>query len=281
MTEAFGPLAAADLPAIAELCARSLADPPHADELDRTLFAPDQPVTVLGDPEVGVIATVAGTEAIGTAARGFVRLLVVAPDRRGEGLGQALLDAGEDTLRAQGLSSVTVGADAPYYLWPGVDAGEIAFLCLLERMKYARIEANFNMDVDLSAIPGDPGGWTTATAAERYELAEWAEQHWGFWATEMLRALDRGSLVISRDRDGISAVCAYDVNRNGWIGPVASRPDRLGRGAGVAPLLGALHLMRARGRTRAEIGWVGPVVPYARIGATVGRVFFVHRKELT
>ncbi len=100
-----------------------------------------------------------------------MRLLVVAPDRRGEGLGRALLAAGEDTLRAQGLSSVTVGADAPYYLWPGVEAGEIAFLCLLERMKYARIEANFNMDVDLTAIPDDPGGWATATAAERDEIA--------------------------------------------------------------------------------------------------------------
>ena len=86
--------------------------------------------------------------------------------------------------------------------------------------------------------------------------------------------------MIARDDDGISAVCAYDVNRAGWIGPVAVRPDLLGHGVGVAPLLGALHRMRASGRTRAEVGWVGPVVPYARIGATVGRVFFVHRKEL-
>ena len=37
----------------------------------------------------------------------------------------------------------------------------------------------------------------------------------------------------------------------------------------------------AAGHTRAEIGWVGPVVPYARVGATVGRTFLVHRKELT
>jgi GNAT superfamily N-acetyltransferase len=280
VSEAFGSLEVSDLPGIAELCARSLADAPGPDELERTLFAPDQPATVIGDPAVGVIATVEGVSAVGTSGQGFVRLLVVATEHRRRGLGRALLRAGEADLAARGFGSVTVGADAPYYLWPGVAARETALLCLLERLKYTRTEANFNMDVNLEAIPEDPGGWTTATAAERDEVRGWAVQHWCFWEAEMVRALDRGTLVISRDEGGISAVCAYDVNRAGWVGPVAVRPDRMGRGAGVAALLGALHRMRTGGRTHAEVGWVGPVVPYARVGATVGRVFFVHRKEL-
>lgn len=265
---------------IASLCARSLSDAPSIDELERTLFAPDQPVTVFGDPGVGLIATVEGTVEVGTAGQGFVRLLVVAPEQRGRAIGRALLVAGEADLKARGLGSVTVGADAPYYLWPGVEARETALLCLLERMKYSRTEANFNMNVDLATIPADPGGWTAASTAERDEVRSWAARHWGFWAAEMLRALDRDTLVMSRDDEGIAAVCAYDVNRDGWIGPVASRPDLMGKGAGVTPLLGALHRMRAGGRSRVEVGWVGPVVPYARVGATVGRVFFVHRKEL-
>ncbi|MGZ4804711.1 MAG: hypothetical protein ACXV9P_19090, partial [Acidimicrobiia bacterium] len=62
--------------------------------------------------------------------------------------------------------------------------------------------------------------------------------------------------------------------------PVAVRPDLMGQGAGVPALLGALHRLRAAGRTKVEVGWVGPVVPYARVGATIGRIFFVHRKEL-
>jgi mycothiol synthase len=280
MTETIEPLAVADLPAIAALCARSLTDPPAEGELERTLFAPDQPATVLGDPTVGIIATVAGSPALGGTGRGFVRLLVVAPEHRGRGQGRTLLRAGEATLRSQGLESVTIGSDAPYYLWPGVETREIALLCLLERMKYTRTETNFNMDVDLATIPDDPGGWTVASAAERDEVGAWAGRHWGFWEAEMRRALDRGTLVITRDGPGIAAVCAYDVNRAGWVGPVAARPDRMGHGAGVAPLLGALHLLRASGLTHAEIGWVGPIVPYARVGATVGRVFFVHRKEL-
>ena len=161
-----------------------------------------------------------------------------------------------------------------------MESSELTLLCLLERLRFARVEANFNMDVDLASIPADPGGWAAAGPATRDEIGAWGAQHWANWELELVRAAERDTLVISRDADGIAAVCAYDVNRAGWIGPVAVRPDRLGKGAGVAPLLGALHRMRAQGRARAEIGWVGPIVPYARIGATVGRVFFVHRKEL-
>jgi hypothetical protein len=38
--------------------------------------------------------------------------------------------------------------------------------------------------------------------------------------------------------------------------------------------------MRSAGRRRVEVVWVGPIVPYARLGATVSRVFFVYRKQL-
>jgi hypothetical protein len=136
------------------------------------------------------------------------------------------------------------------------------------------------MDLDLAAIPADPGGWTVASGAERDEVDDWARRHWEWWHVELLRALDRDTLVITRDDEGISAVCAYDVNRTGWIGPVAVRPELMGLGVGVPALLGALHRIRARGTSRVEIGWVGPVVPYARVGATLGRVFFTHRKPL-
>lgn len=270
-----GTLGAGDIDAIAALADRSLLDPPSAHELIRSLTAPDQPAVLRGDPSAGVVATVtAGTE-------GFVRFLAVDPTHRGRGLGRELLTAAERDLRDAGATSVTVGADAPYYLWPGIDARELAAICLVERLHYSRVDVHLNMDVDLATIPPDPGGWRVAGHADRNALATWATEHWGFWRSEILRACDQDGLLLAEDGDDIVAVCAYDVNRAGFVGPVAVRPDRLGRGDGRAPLLGALHRLRASGRTHAEIAWVSPVVPYARVGATMGRSFLVYRKDIT
>jgi GNAT superfamily N-acetyltransferase len=175
---------------------------------------------------------------------------------------------------------VTVGADAPYFLFPGVETSQTAMLCLLERHHYTRAEANFNMAVDLEALPADPGGTELAVASDRTEVEVWMGAHWSNWAAEALRALDHGSLVLSRGDEGITGFCAYDVNRRGLLGPVAVRPDLIGKGVGEALVLGALHRMRAGGRREAEVVWVGPIVPYARVGGVVSRVFFVYRKRL-
>jgi N-acetylglutamate synthase-like GNAT family acetyltransferase len=270
-TEVLGP---GSVPGIAALGARSLVDPPTESELRAALLAPDQPATVRGDPAEGVVASVTAGD------QGFVRFLAVDPAHRGRGRGRALLAAAEADLRAAGARTVTVGSDAPHYLWAGVDTRELGAICLLERARYQRVDANFNMDVDLTRIPEDPGGWRAATTADRDVVDAWATRHWGFWRAELLRALDQGGLVLAEDAGGIAAVCAHDVTRAGFVGPVAVRPDLMGRGAGVAPLLGALHRMRDAGREQAEVSWVGPVVPYARVGATIGRVFLVYRKEL-
>jgi hypothetical protein len=78
----------------------------------------------------------------------------------------------------------------------------------------------------------------------------------------------------------LAAFCAFEVNRAGLLGPVAVRPELIGRGRGRGVLLGALHELRRRGRDRVAVTWVGPVVPYAAVGGRVSTVYFVYRKEL-
>jgi GNAT superfamily N-acetyltransferase len=262
------------LPEIAALCERGLREALSPAEIDGALFAPDQPAVVRGDPAVGVVATVT------TEGQGHIRLLVVDPSARGRGEGHALVAAAHADARAAGHGSLTVGADAPYFLWPGVPSTELALLCLLERHRYARVETNFDMTIDLAQLPGDPGGHVIATADDRDEVDAFATTHWSNWKAEVLRALDKGNLVISRDGEGIAAFCAFEVNRRGFLGPVASRPDLIGRGAGRAPLIGALHELRSRGRSSIDVVWVGPIVPYARVGGHVSSVYFVYRKAL-
>jgi GNAT superfamily N-acetyltransferase len=268
-------LGADALDAVVELCNRSLSRPLLRTELEGALFAPDQPAVLRGDPAIGVVAAVPGEP------DGSIRLLVVDPVHRGAGHGHTLLTAAQADLVSS--STITVGADAPYYLFPGVETSEIAMLCLLEKHRFVREEANFNMEVDLSQIPADPGGTTLATAAERAEVAAWMAEHWAHWRLEVLRALDQGTLLLARDEAGISGFCAWDVNRGGLLGPIASRPDLVGKGVGKPLLLGALHRMRAGiappPATTIEIAWVGPIRPYAGVGGRVTRLFFVYRKR--
>jgi len=271
VTASLPTLDSSDLPAIARLCRAGLADPPTPHDLASSLFTPDWPVTVRGDPERGVVASCLRE---GGAA---LRLLVVHPSARGRGLGRALLAAAEHDLA--GAGSITVGADAPDYLFPGVESTETAMLCLLERSRYVRVEANFNMIVDLDRLPSPDGDAQVAGAADAAEVDAWTRAHWPMWRVEMTRCLARDRLMIARDVDGIVACCCWDGARTGWVGPVAVRPAVIGQGRGRSVLLGALHRLRDTGRHEAEIGWVGPIVPYAQtVGARIHRVFFVYRK---
>lgn len=266
-----------DLDALAQLCTRAVADPPSRQELDGALFAPDQPATVLGDPATGVVAVVACDDGA------HIRLLAVDPAARGRGLGHALVQAAEEYARAAGHTCLITGADPPYFLWPGVPSNETSLLCLFERRHYVRADTNFNMEVELAGIPDDPGGHRLAGPADRAEVDDFMAAQWPNWRQEVLRALDKGNLVIARDRDDrgpLAAFCAFEVNRRELLGPVAVRLELMGQGRGKGVLLGALHELRRRGAAGVSVVWVGPVPPYAAVGGRVSEVFFVYRKEL-
>jgi GNAT superfamily N-acetyltransferase len=263
------------LAAIAELCRRGVSEPLTVDELDGALFAGEQPAVVRGDPEIGVVATADCDDGA------HVRLLVVDPEKRRRGHGRALLRAAEADARAAGSATLTVGADAPFFLWAGVPSANIELVCLFERHHYERVETNFDMTIDLAAIPDDVGGHAIAKPTDRDDVDTWMSAHWPNWRPEVLRGLDKGNLVIARDDTGISAFCGFEVNRAGFLGPVAVRPDLISRGAGRGVLVGALHELRRRGRDHIEVNWVGPVVPYAALGGRVSTVYFVYRRVLS
>jgi GNAT superfamily N-acetyltransferase len=260
---------ARDPDALAALCARALADPPTADELARALLV-DPAVRVFGDPGVGVVAAAAVGEV------GYLRLIAVDRSARRRGIGRTLIHEAETYLRGEGVARFQVGGDVPRYLWPGVDVTELGLLALLEAAGYARGEAALNLDVPLDLLPPAPAAPPAEVTIDA--VAAWCREHWPNWEIEFVAAAERDGLVAAVDATGISALCARDVLRDGWIGPVASRPDLRGRGAGRAPLLHSLHALRADGRTRAEIAWAGPLRPYLAVGARPGRTFVVLRK---
>ncbi|MBS1848032.1 MAG: GNAT family N-acetyltransferase [Actinobacteria bacterium] len=270
----FDRLDVGDLEAIAHLCARGIVDSPTSDELRVSLFAPDQPAVVRGDPNVGVVATVVGDDAA------HIRLLVVDPAHRGRGIGHDLVRAAEADATGLGRTALITGADAPYFLWPGVPTSETALCALFERHHYARTETNYDVRIELDLALDDPGGARLAGAADAAAIDAFMRRHWDSWRLEVERALGKGNLMIAEDAGGISAFCAFEVNRRGFLGPVAVRPDLIGRGAGQAALLAALRELRRRGRTWVDVSWVGPIVPYARLGGRIHTTYFVYRRDL-
>ena len=256
---------------ISELCARAVAQPFTSSELGKALFAQDQPAVVRFCPGVGIVATVRDGDA------GFIRLIAVDPDHRAKGYGHTLLATAESDL--EGARTVTVGADPPYFLFPGVPTSERELCYLLERHHFMREEVNYNVVIDLEDLPDAPSDGELLGPADRSSIEAWSHEHWPNWCPELLRAFDQGSLVVTRDRDGIAGVCAFDVNRKQTLGPIASRPDLIGTGASRGLLLGALERMRDLGYERIEVIWVGPLVPYFRVGGRIGSLFMVYRKR--
>ena len=162
---------------------------------------------------------------------GYMRLLVLDPAHRGRGLGHDLLRAAEQDLR--GVKVITVGADAPYFLFPGVPVAETALCCLLERHHYSREETNYNVDIDLAGLPLDPGGAIAPDPDERAEVELWMGQHWPHWQAEVLRAFDQRSLLVARDDDGPHRLLRLrrEPRRHPRAHRVTSRPHRQrGRG---------------------------------------------------
>ncbi len=274
MTAAFPTLEPADVPTIARLCETGMVGAPTEDDLRRV--AVHAGLAGHGPRRPG---TGSWRRASVTAARRCGSSSSI-PSARGRGLGRALLDAAEADLAD--ATTITVGADAPDYLFPGVDTAETAMLCLLERRRYVRGEANLNLVVDLARLPPRSRarrsrGTTTPTRS----TPGWRPTG-RCGGSRRSAASHAGRLMIARDDEGIVAFCCWDGARTGWVGPVAVRPSAIGQGRGRGVLLGALHRLRAAGRHDAEIGWVGPIVPYAvTVGARIHRVFLVYRKQRT
>ena len=93
-----------------------------------------------------------------------------------------------------------------------------------------------------------------------------------------MRAYERGTLVVVGKGHSVTAMCAFDVNRAGTLGPMICAPDADGLAAQRTAVIGALRMMRDWRHARAEVHDVDALRPFAELGAKVARVSFVYRK---
>jgi mycothiol synthase len=219
---------------------------------------------------------------------------VVRPDRRGEGLGAALLDLGEAAARKDGASLVRVGTVAE-------DDGAAE---LLTSRGYRDARHYFTMMISLDAEPPPPeppDGIVLDTfrveEAEAFHAAldESFADEWGWapipfeeWRKLRLDAPDFDPTIwfVARDGDEIAAVARCDeLFGGGFVGAIGVRPAWRRRGIALALLHFAFAEFRRRGAPHVKLGVdaqnpTGATRLYERAGMSVESEDVVFERDL-
>lgn len=253
-------------------------------EVSRIIRA--DPGLVLATPSLsGIIAVTRRGSA--DAGRGHIRLLAVDPAQRRRGEASALLDAAQAWLIDQGASAIRWGAEAPWYLWPGIDSTwhEAVSLARYRGFRQTGQAVNLALATDFQAptpagIVVDRLSRSPAHAAQVSAARAMVTRNWPPWLVEVDLAIDSGTLFVAFSGDAPLAFMAHSTLRHGWLGPMGTEPDHQRRGAGRAVLSAACADLAQRGVATAQIAWVGPVSYFTDLGARQCRTFLQMQMQL-
>jgi mycothiol synthase len=240
----------------------------------RSIFADPDPQLVVAVYDGGLDAVACG---VVRGDRGWLKFLAVHPASRRRDLGSALLERIESFCRDQGAETIEIGTSAPYYVVPGVDVRSMEMIMLLNASGYERHGDAYNLTVPLRDLPEPDLEVHRADESDLTAVRTWVDEAFPHWINELERAVRLGWCFV---HDDLGFAC-YDVNRDAWFGPTATKPGHGGAGVGSATLLAALQAMRTHGYERVDIAWAVAHEFYAKaVGARIGRVFWGFRKKL-
>jgi GNAT superfamily N-acetyltransferase len=307
--EVWGPGRAGDLTSLWNLSAPT--EPLTADELAGVCFDGSGVVlaTPDGDGAVAVVVRRHRSDRPGhDVVVGHVRMVMVHPDARRCGVGRRLVAAAEQWMMDQGASVSVVGAEAPIYLWPGLDAANVPAQCLAESAGYRSTGSEINMALSSTFRAPVPAGIAIRRLTDDDDVAlvrSLVADNWPEWLVEfdlgVAGACVHGAFVVAAapDSDGRTdgaetagdgagmacdgtavGFCAHSVLRTGWLGPMGTDPDHQGSGVGSALVSAVATDVMVAGLADVEISWVGPVRFYAKLGARLSRSFRSYAKVL-
>ena len=251
-----------------------------ADELQNVCW--DDPGSVVLGSADGSSAVAGVLRETGPTTTGFVRLIAVHPGRRRTGEAASLLKAMEELLVGGGAQRFQLGGESPRFLWPGIDIRWTAAQCLAESAGYSAVGAELNMSCATTFRAPEPDGIEVRRIIDEHDAGAavaLAEVAYPWWVDELARGIEQGGAFGAFESESMRGFAAHSVNRDGWVGPMATDPEVQSRGIGAALLSELCRDLMVAGRSDAEICWVGPVSFYSKTaGAAVSRVFRVYRK---
>jgi GNAT superfamily N-acetyltransferase len=238
-----------------------------AADLETCCYGPD--TEILGDTDAAAVLTVKGS---GGLAAAWLVLLAVHPDHHHRGRGRALVAESTARARAAGAIDLHLGTAIPRYVWPGVDFRFTPALALFEAVGFEPYGAACNMSIATSFRSDSPAG--VVVGREHGDgAAALASRCFPHWLDEVERAAAGGTCYAARAGGDTIGFACHSVNRAGWIGPMATDPERQRAGVGRSLLGAVCASLSAAGHAEADIAWVGPIGFYAKAGAVVSRVF--------
>jgi mycothiol synthase len=275
-----------DLPA---LRFRTLEDPTYLPELMLVAEEDAAPVGVPSGEPVGFVLGNVRDE------RGWIKLLVVRPDRQRQGIGGKLLSELERRFRQASVEGITAGFCPLTYFSIGWDvrySGAVAFLTQHGYQTSRRAGVNmwvdlegqdYSTDVEEHRLAAEQGiRVRRAEPRDREAVAEFAGGHSEIWRLEVGFAYDNrptSLFVAERDGDLVGFGC-YGTGGPMFFGPTLTADAYRGLGIGTVTLKRCLADMQRLGWRRIEINSAGPMSYYARsVGATMGRVLWRWEKE--
>ena len=265
----------------------SLTDAALADEH----LTADELLTCCWEDAGVVLGTDDGSAAVSVVVRGagqlaaaFVKLVVVHPDRRRQGLGRSLLRAAEGWAWDRGAADLHLSGSAPAYLWPGVDVRFTAMLCLAEADGYEDTGAAFDMSVPAAFRHPAPDGVElrrTLSDEDVGAVDAFVAREWPNWVAEQRRAVEQGTCLAAFDSSTGEAVAfaCHSVNRAGWFGPTGTAPAHRHRSIGLALLGEVCTDLMVAGFSDVEICWIGPIGFYAAAGGVISRCYRTSRRR--
>jgi ribosomal protein S18 acetylase RimI-like enzyme len=187
---------------------------------------------------------------------------VVRPDRRGEGLGSALLDLGEQAVRADGSKAIRAGAPVE----------DVAAARLLASRGYRDARHYYTMMIPLDEETPEPQpdqgialGTMELHEAEAFHFAlnEAFADEWGWtpmpfdeWWKLRIEAADFDPSIwfVARDADELAAVARCEkLFGGGYVGAIGVRPAWRRRGIALALLQFAFAEFRKRGEPHVRL----------------------------
>ncbi|WP_368901704.1 GNAT family N-acetyltransferase [Oceanobacillus oncorhynchi] len=238
---------------------------------------------------------------------GWIQVLLVAENRRNQGIGSLLLANAETHLKAAGVKQILLGRD-PWHYFPGIPMELAEAKSWFEQKGYQNSGIEHDMirkyhNDDVAAVPQITGIECQVLELEdKDSFLDFLHRCFpGRWEYEAIHYFQKGGtgreFAILKKGQQIIGFCRMNdenapfVAQNvywaplfqeelGGVGPLGVDANERGKGYGLAVVEAGIGFLRERGVSRIVIDWTGLTAFYNKLGYTVWKSYAGYSKDL-